>query len=133
MYISLSFPIRLFQYIHSIYRINLSVVTKLPLSLYPLQTYFAYIIHHRLTTFLLTAAYLSTTVMGGIETVVIIRNRRMFVNWLALSLFRRSTICDPINSWNFEIGGAQPPYFCPHIHYTNLNNTSKGYFSNYLR
>ena len=33
----------------------------------------------------------------------------------------------------FEIGGAQPPYFPPHIHYTNLNNTSKGYFSNYLR
>ena len=100
VYISLSFPIRLFQYIHSIYGINLSVVTELPLSLCPLQTYFAYIIHHRLTTFLLTAAYLCTTVMGGIETVVIIRNLRMFVNWLALSLFRRSTICDPINSWN---------------------------------
>ena len=99
MYISLSFPIRLFQYIHSIYRINLSVVTKLPyLSIH--CSYFAYIIHHRLATFLLTAAYLCTTVMGGIETVVIIRNLRMFVNWLALSLFRRSTICDPINSWN---------------------------------
>ena len=100
MYVSLSFPIRLFQYIHSIYRNNLSVVTKFTLSLCPLQCYFAYIIHHRLTTFLLTATYLCTTVMGGIETIVIIRNLRMFVNWLALSLFRRSTICDSINSWN---------------------------------